>query len=326
MARRKSKRRRSHDIDTILRHTSRRHPTALSRLLLDHDEPIEQIEWIKTQLATRQRRIDRGLRIEMVRGSRILHIEWTLRLNRAIRRRVHEYHHLLAMAHEMDARAKRKRGEPLPKPISIDSVVVVLSGPKKKLPTFGRYRTSSKDQRFSGVRFRIEAIYQRTVAEIEAMGSVFWLAFVPLAMDVDQEKLERVLKSLRAQTEPEDFEDLKATMILLAPLNRDFPGLQEVILSLTEAEEPVLDLLSLHPYYQRAKEQGFAKGRDEALMHLLERRLTRSLTASERKRVSKRLTKHGPDFVGDAILDLSREELAAWLALNGHRSKGRKAK
>lgn len=32
--------------------------------------------------------------------------------------------------------------------------------------------------------------------------------------------------------------------------------------SLTEAEKPVLDLLSLHPYYQRAKEQGLAKGRD----------------------------------------------------------------
>lgn len=43
--------------------------------------------------------------------------------------------------------------------------------------------------------------------------------------------------SCGATESAEDFEDLKATMILLASLNKDFQGLQEMILSLAEAEE-----------------------------------------------------------------------------------------
>lgn len=318
MARRKSKRGRSHDIDTILRHTSRRHPTALPRILIGLDEPIERFEWVETQVTARQRRIDRGLRIEVAGEPRILHIEWTLRLDRAVRRRIHEYHHLLVMALEMDARAKRKKGWPVSERISIDSVVVVLMGPKRTMPRFSHYRTSSTDQKFSGVRFRIEAIYQRTVAELEAMGSDFWLAFVPLAIDVTIKKLEEVINALRTRTNQEDFNDLVATMLVLARLNKNHPGLPDMIPSMVTKEEAMLEFRA---FYREGKLRGVEKGREETLLHLLEKRLARSLTSSERLRVAKRMAKHGSEIVDDAILDLSRDELAAWLAPNGHRSK-----
>lgn len=97
-------------------------------------------------------------------------------------------------------------------------------------------------------------------------------------------------------------------------------------------------MLDLHPYYQRGKQRGLEKGleqglekgleqgREQALIRLLERRLARSLTASEQRRISARMVKHGHDMVDEAILDLSRAKLAAWLAPNGHRPKERHGK
>ncbi len=324
MARRKSQRGKSHDIDTILRHTSRRHPTALPRVLIDLDEPIERFEWVETQVTARQRRIDRGLLIEASGELRLLHIEWTLRLNRAVRRRIHEYHHLLVMAFEMDVRAKHKNGQPRPKSIPIDSVVVVLMGPKRGMPRFSSYRTSSPNEKLSGVQFRIEPIYQRTVAEMEAMGDDFWLVFVPLAVDVTIKKLEQVINALRLRTNHEDFDDLVATMVVLARLNKNHAGLPDMIESLVPKEGAMFDL---HPFYQRGKQKGLEKGLEKGLqetrVRLLEKRLTRGLTSGERSRVSTRIVKHGYDLVDNAILDLSRDELAAWLAPNGHRSPER---
>lgn len=42
-------------------------------------------------------------------------------------------------------------------------------------------------------------MYQRTVTELEVMGGVFWLVFVPLARDVDTDKLKRVLERVRQE-------------------------------------------------------------------------------------------------------------------------------
>jgi hypothetical protein len=149
----------------------------------------------------------------------------------------------------------------------------------------------------------------------------FWLAFVPLAIDVTPEKLQRVIATLEDRTNQEDFGDLIATMVVLARLNKNHPGLPDMIESLITKER---SMLHWHPFYQRGEESGLEQGRREALMRLLERRLARSLTASEQRRVSTRIVKHGLDIVGDAILDLSRDELTAWLTPNGHRSKEHK--
>ncbi|UQA59139.1 hypothetical protein [Polyangium aurulentum] len=66
-------------------------------------------------------------------------------------------------------------------------------------------------------------------------------------------------------------------------------------------------------YFQK----GVEKGRLEALellVHQFERRLRRALTDAERSTLIKRLGSEGSARVGDVILDLSPEQLAAWLS------------
>jgi hypothetical protein len=58
------------------------------------------------------------------------------------------------------------------------------------------------------------------------------------------------------------------------------------------------------------------EGRNEGLgplEHQFSRRLGRPLTEAEHATLVARLRTHGPDRLGDVVLDLSRDELALWL-------------
>lgn len=69
---------------------------------------------------------------------------------------------------------------------------------------------------------------------------------------------------------------------------------------------------------EEGREQGRAEGM-QPLVHMVERRLGRSMTPAERSSLVELLRKQGPDRVGDAVLDLSPAELATWLgAASGH--------
>ncbi len=64
-------------------------------------------------------------------------------------------------------------------------------------------------------------------------------------------------------------------------------------------------------------EQGLKEGLEqglEPLVHQFERRLARTLTPEERSTLATRLRSEGAKTVGDVVLDLSPEDLAAWLA------------
>ncbi len=344
MARRRIKHDKPADIDTMLRHVSRRHPHALPRVLFDIDQPIADVRFVETQITARQRRVDRALCIKVGEEYRLLHIEWTYRLDRFVGARVYEYHHLIVMGAEMDAKAHRESGGRASKPMRVDSVVVVLTGPKtKRLPKIGFYRTSSTEEKFSGVRYRIEAIYERTVSELEAMGSDFWLAFAPLAVDGDAANLKRVLETLKGRTNPEDFADLAAMMLEFAHVKKDRDELVAVIKSQTKRDLTMESIIykegkadGLKEGLERGLERGIARGRErgieqgreqgreQTLVHLLERRIRRTMTSGERRRIASRFRKDGPDSLGDAVLELSREELVAWLAPNGHRPNNRR--
>jgi hypothetical protein len=79
------------------------------------------------------------------------------------------------------------------------STVVLLSGREKPWPAYGRYRTSPREQRFPGVRFRIDAVYQRTLAELRRRESTLWMVFAPLAVDATAEAMPCVLDDLRVR-------------------------------------------------------------------------------------------------------------------------------
>jgi hypothetical protein len=66
-----------------------------------------------------------------------------------------------------------------------------------------------------------------------------------------------------------------------------------------------------------ARDEGLQAGRSEAirpLAHLFERRLGRTLSTDESATLLVRLDKLGADRLGDVVLDLPADELAAWLA------------
>ncbi len=310
------------EADLILRHISRRYPHPVARGLLRTEEPITDVHWGETQVSARQRRLDRALRVHVAGEPLLLHIEWTMRLGRRIPFRVFEYHQLVAFSSHDDARGAEP---PHHEPVPIESVVVVLSGPLGSLPEYGQYRTSPRNAKFSGIVYRVEPIYQKTVAELEAMGGgVFWLVFVPLATDVDQEKLERVIERLKRECDERDFADLMAAISAMARLRARDNGIAAMLRSLMPK-----GLVMNNWIYKEGKAAGLALGRKEGrqegrqegvhdalapLVHLIERRIGRSLTVRERERIALRLDKDGPEKLGDVILDLSPRKLEAWLA------------
>ncbi len=304
------------DIDLILRHVSRKLPHAVARALLRCDEPIEPLEWVDTQVTSRQRRLDRALLVKVARGKRLLHVEWAQSMTRDVSWRIFEYNTLTALALGDEARARpgKNPGEAVPR---IESVLVLLAGRNEPWPEEGIYRTSPDDRPFSGVSFRVEPVYQQTVAELVRRAteqrSPFWLIFAPLARDVDGDKLAQVVEVLRAQSSPPEFEELSVAMAVLAETNRRVPGLRDVVTSLVSR-----GLVMQNWFYREGRKDGRKEGRQqgqrEALAHQFERRLGRPLTTSERRVLASRLAKLGAVRVGDVVLDRSPEELALWLS------------
>jgi hypothetical protein len=328
---RRSKPKRRDDFDQALRHASRQFPGEVARVLLRTRLPIEPLEWAETQVTARQRRLDRALSLRVDGERRVLHVEWILRMTRKIALRVFEYSSLTALALAGEARARHPK-----KPPPIESVVVVLSGREERWPSRGEYRTSPPGKPFSGVRFRIEAVYQRTVAQLRARGT-FWMIFAPLAADADAIKLARVVQELRARASPEAFDELGLAMATLAEADKRKRGFRDVIKSLLP-EELVMQSWIFKEGKAEGRKQGEAEGRKqgeaeglkkgkaegrreglekghlETLAHQFERRLARPLTAAERKRLRERLRAEGPMKVGDLVIDLSPAELSACLA------------
>jgi hypothetical protein len=67
-------------------------------------------------------------------------------------------------------------------------------------------------------------------------------------------------------------------------------------------------------YYLKARPEVRHEIELRPLVHQFERRLARALTPIERDTLVERLREQGAERVADVVLDLSREDLAAWLA------------
>lgn len=138
------------DADAALRSLSRRFPEGLAELALRPGERIESAEWLETQVAVRQLRMDRVLRVRLVGGQqRLVHGEWTDRLNHQVQCRMGEYHLSVAVAERIDAQVAGKWGTGRGRR-RLESIVVVLRGRKKPWPEKGTYRTTPNDTRFGG--------------------------------------------------------------------------------------------------------------------------------------------------------------------------------
>jgi hypothetical protein len=293
------------DVDLVLRHVSRQFPEALARALIATRDPLVVGSWIDTQVSGRQRRLDRALAVTIGGRRCLLHVEWQLNMTAEVAFRVYEYNVLLSLA-QAD---KTPVGQ---EPLLVESVVVLFGGREQPWPAEGEYRTSRPEVRFSGVRFRIEPVYQSTIAELMARGSPLWLIFAPLAVDADEQSLPPVIDALRAQTSARELEELGVAMAVLADADKRQRGLRGVITSLLP-EEVVMESWIYKKGKQEGLEQGLEKGLGP-LAHQFERRLARALTSAERGVLVRRLGSLGPERLGDLVIDFSPEALAAWLA------------
>lgn len=155
--------------------------------------------------------------------------------------------------------------------------------------------------------YRIEPVYQRTVEELAAKGSRLWLIFSPLAVDATPARMVEVVKKLRQESTPREFEELSVALTVMADADKRRRGLREEIASLLPEE-----IIMQSWVYRQGLEKGIEKGL-KLLERLVERRLGRSMTEKERATLAQQFNILGADRLGDVALDLSPEALAAWL-------------
>jgi len=249
------------EIDATLRHISRMLPDDYARALLPGVSGIRAAQWLETQIDTpRKRRLDRTLDVHCEEDRRLLHTEWQLEMRVDVPFRVFEYHNVMVMALVGEHRPRDEPAPPNESPIQVESTVVLLTGREAPWPAYGEYRTSPKGAPFSGVRFRIDAVYQRTVAELEARQSALWLVFAPLCVDADEAQILRILEKLRAELPARLFEELALAMSVMADVDQRKRGLRPVITSRVNEEGIMQNWL-----YQEGHQQGRKEGRKEGL-------------------------------------------------------------
>ena len=127
-------------------------------------------------------------------------------------RRVSDYQAIFRLGRSLQA-PKQPR-------LPIETLVVVLTGRTKPWRKARKVRISWRGGKWAGYRYRIDAVYQRTVAELMARGSVLWLVFVPLACDATVASVRQVVGELRARvSDPAERADLYAALLVMADVD-----------------------------------------------------------------------------------------------------------
>jgi hypothetical protein len=132
------------------------------------------------------------------------------------------------------------------------------------------------------------------------------------------EVLRRALEDLNAL--PDDAWERAVVEPLIALIRRDLARMG-ITLELPE-KDPVHDFKVIQQAWELRKTELRAEGRLEGklegsletLARLFERRLHRALSERERDALAARFDLVGPDRLGDVVLDLDPDALAAWLA------------
>ncbi len=294
------------DADITLRHISRRHAEALARPYVT-EGAFEVVGWDDTQVTAGERRLDKTLLLRFSGELHALEIEFEYRYERDLPDRVHEYQGLQRMAFRATY-----PGRPPPR---METVVILLTGRRRRWPEERTLRTGWRQRSWSRTHFRIDAIYQRTVAQLRARSSPFWLAFAPLAVDADVSAMRRVIGEIRtAVPNGEDRWELLAAMRVMADVDPWRYDLHKEIEAMIQ-EEPT-DLINvsrtLRTAYERGQRDGMETAIEKMLRELFAKRLHRALTAGEQQSLDAR-ARSAPDEAQEKLLALEGEALAAWL-------------
>jgi predicted transposase YdaD len=304
------------DADITLRHITRQHPEDLARAFVPHGRPVEVVGWVDSQLTSLERRLDKALQLRVDGSLQIVQVEFFFRLDRDVGYRMFEYLAMLVIALHNEA-----SDQEVP---PIESVAVVLTGRKQRLPARGAFSTAWSGSLFSGARYRIEAVYQRTVAELRARAGVLWLVFIPLARDATAEVVREVVETVRVLIPSDDERaDFYATFLVMAEIDPWGHNLWEEIAAMLERSDNELIMRSrtLREVFERGEKEGRKEGREEGreeairelLSKLFAQQIGRGLTAAEHAALVQRAHALGPEQVQAIVFKLQGDALAAWL-------------
>ncbi len=247
--------------DITLRHLTHEHPDALLQGL--PFPRAEVVGWLDSQrtAVSIERRPDKGLALRVNGEPRTLSVEIEHSLRGTMGRRVHKVQALFPPDWPSD-----REGPPPP----IATLVIVLSGRKEPWPKEHEYRTGWPELGWSGVRYYVDAVYQCTVEELCNRGSVFWLAFTPLARDITAHKIREIVRAIRERVAAhEERAELYAAMLVLADIAPWGYNVRTEIEAMIEDDEEDVDLMTVSVTLQRAfekgKQEGIERGKHEGL-------------------------------------------------------------
>ena len=294
------------DADITLRHITRRHAEALARPYIDARKAVI-LGWADTQVTAMERRLDKTLLLRLAGKPHALEIEFEYRYEKDLPDRVHDYQALSRMAFQAE--------RPAHKPPPMDTVVILLTGPRRRWLPERSVRTGWRSRPWSGTRFRIDAIYQRTIAQLRERGSPFWLVFAPLSPDATVVAMRDVVAAIRAATPAGDERwELLAALLVMADVDPWGHNLRMRIETMIRDEPTDMIQVSktLRDAYELGQREGIEQGIEKMLRGLFARRLHRALTPREQEALTARAALD-PDKIQEQALALEGEALAAWL-------------
>ncbi|WP_437991678.1 hypothetical protein [Sorangium sp. So ce145] len=164
---------------------------------------------------------------------------------------------------------------------------------------------------------RIDAVYQHTIGELRARGSVLWLVFTPLARNATAAALRDVVAEIHAgAATAAERAELYTALLVMAAIDPWGHNLMKELVNMVEDKEE--GLLRRTPIIgeliTEAEQRGEEKAIAELLGRLFARRTGRRPTAEEERSILDRARASGPGEVEDALLDLESEALIRWLA------------
>lgn len=322
--------------DIALRHVTHQYPEDLARALLPPELAFEVTGWFDSQLTMLERRLDKALDLRVTGQRRLLHVEIELDLSDDDAARVDAYRALLLTALRIEA--SKAPGPPKPPaahddavgrrkpraPVPVHSVVLVLRGRREPWPEEGEYGTDWPELPWSGTRFRVEAVYQRTVAELRARGGLLWQVFAPLARDATVPAMRAVLDEIRARTAPDEVRAaLYTALLVMAEIDPWGHNLRKEIAAMMQADD--LEIYKLSPTLRAAFEEGERegelrgelKGELKLLKEAFSEQMGRSPTPDEEAALAKRTREIGAEQALRALLKLHGDTLVSWLLGNG---------
>ena len=173
--------------DLLLRTFSQNFPKEFVKGFLPPNTEFTLVGWTDTQLTTKERRMDKAIKILVDDKEALLHVEFQTEPDSDMDHRVFEYHNLLALA---------ECGIYHNKPPPIKSIVILLTGTKDPGPLSREYKTSWEGEPFCGVRYDVVPVYLMSIEELEAKQSLLWLVFAPLTIDAEEDKIKELLKRI----------------------------------------------------------------------------------------------------------------------------------